>query len=126
MGYQDLYNDAVKAKTVKEMGAKYKEFKKDGDNVIGRLLHKNQVQSRQGGVPYNQYLFDTDEGKVKFALGSATDGDAAAMMGIGGIYAVTYHGKEKLSTGRTMNKFSIGKIQSPPENPVGGEADVPF
>lgn len=126
MGYAEQFKKAKTAKEVKSLSPKYREWKKDGDVIVGRFLAKNSVQGQLGGGNYNQYLFDTDAGLTKFALGRATDNEAGILMGIGGVYAVTYHGQEQLKGGRVINRFDIIEIEPPTETVVGGQGDLPF
>jgi len=126
MSYKTLFEKASKDKTLQSLGAEYREWKKKGDTIIGRLLNKNPVPSRMGGGDYYQYLMDTDDGLVKFALGRATDGEAGSLMQIGGIYSVKYLGTEKISGGRNLNKFEVMEINAPTGDTVGGVGDAPF
>jgi glycerate kinase len=126
MSYKEMLIAAKKAKKVERLETEFIQFKKSGIEVIGRLLNKVPVNSQTGTGHYYQYLMDTDNGKVKFALGSAADNDAGALMVIGGIYSIVFKGKEQLSGGRKMNTFEILQIEAPPESAVGGDSDIPF
>lgn len=126
MSYKDLFVEAEKEKKVKPISAKYHVWDKKGETILGRLLNRNSVPSRLGGGEYFQYLFDTDDGLVKFALGRATDSEAGSLMAIGGIYNVKYLGTEKISGGRQLNKFEVKEISAPSDAVVGGTGDVPF
>lgn len=126
MGFREQYNAAEKAKTTVKLSAKYIEFKDKGQVIIGRFIRSNAVQSSLGVGTYLQYLFNTDEGMVKFALGRATDAEAGAMLVVGGVYSITYKGKEKLAGGRQLNVFEVVQIEVPADAVVGGAGDVPF
>lgn len=126
MGYKEQYGEAKKGKALKDLTATYVEFKDKGQKVIGRLLSRNSVQGMLGTGTYFQYLFDTDEGRVKFALGRATDSEAGALMGRGGVYAVEFLGQEKISGGRKLNRFKVEEIEAPVTEVVGGSSDIPF
>lgn len=126
MTYKSLFDEAKKAKKLVKLAAEYIQFEDKGQQIIGKLLNINHVKSSAGEGYYNQYLFDTDKGKVKFALGTATDTDSGALMKIGGVYSVTYKGQETLSGGRKMNQFDIQLVVEPTEEPVGGGSDIPF
>lgn len=126
MSYQDMFEQAEKAKTGRALSAAYVEFKKAGTQIVGKLVSRNPVSSSQGEGSYNQYLFETDKGMVKCALGTATDNEAGSMMGQGGVYSITFKGKEDIGRGRKINKFDIFEIQAPVEGVVGGSSDVPF
>lgn len=126
MNYEEQYAEAKKSKAVKSLTARYVEFKTKGQQIIGRLVARNSVQSSAGTGTYFQYLFDTDKGMVKFAMGSATDADAGAQMGRGGVYSVRFLGKEELKGGRRLNKFDVEEIAPPITEVVGGASDIPF
>lgn len=126
MSYKEQYTEAKKGKDVKALTAAYIEFKDKGVKVIGRLLARNSVQSTLGGGTYYQYLFDTDEGLVKFAMGRATDSEAGALMGRGGVYCIEFLGQEKISGGRKLNRFKVEEIEAPVAEVVGGASDLPF
>ena len=126
MGYKEYYAEVSKAKTGRKLSAKYIEWKEKGQQIIGRLLSRNAVDSSMGSGSYFQYLFDTDEGLVKCALGKATDGEAGALMVKGGVYSIIYEGQEKLKGGRKLNKFEIIELEATEETVVGGSGDTPF
>lgn len=126
MGYKEQFNQVTKDKSGRNLSPKYQEFKKDGDQVIGRMLAKNSVSGTISGGSYNQYLFDTDKGLTKFALGSATDSEAGALMKVGGVYAITFKGQESLQGGRKINRFDIIEIEPAGNALVGNPGDIPF
>ena len=108
--YSKMYDNAQKAKVVKQLTPAYHEWKKEGDRIIGAFITKTEVQSRLGGQSYNQYLFDTDDGLIKFALGRMADSELQDQFVKGGIYAIEYRGKEKIAGGRSVNRFSVEEI----------------
>lgn len=126
MGYKEQFAEAKKAKTGRELTAKYIEWKEKGQLLVGRLLSKNEVASSMGTGTYSQYLFDTDDGLQKVALGKAADGEAGALMVVGGVYAITFQGQEKLTGGRKINRFNVLELEAPIGSVVGGGADIPF
>jgi hypothetical protein len=126
MKYADMKKLAEKAKAIVDLTPAFLEFKKAGDGVTGRLKNVSQVQSGLSEGQYNQYLFETDDGLVKCAMGAATDKEAGAMMKIGRVYVVEYKGKEKISGGRSVNKFKIIEIDEGLLPKAMGDKDVPF
>lgn len=120
MNYADLYKNAVAAKTVRELAPVFVKFEEEGQLVIGKLLSKTTVKSRQSGGSYNDYVVDTDEGTVHFACGNQFDERIGNTLGIGRVYAWTYKGKRDIGKGRRVNEFSCVHV------PVEGELfDVP-
>ena len=126
MSYEEKYNDAISEGKVKELSADYKKWEKSGDTILGSYESSNSVVSKMGSQPYNQYLFNTDDGMVKFALGRATDNASASLMEFGGVYCITFKGQEKIGSGRKINTFEILEIDKPTVVKVGGEADEEF
>lgn len=126
MDYKEAYEKAKNTGAVKPITPDYVEFAKKGDVQIGRLRGSSDVQGSIGEGTYKQYLVDTDKGLVKFALGSATDREIAPLLIVGNIYVFEFQGKEKLTGGRTVNKFAISHIPEEDGQRVGSEDDIPF
>ena len=108
--YQELYKSSKKAKTIKSLTPKYVKWEKECQMIIGAFISLNPVQSRLGGAEYNQYIFETDEGLVKFALGKSADSEFTPQLSSGVVYAITYEGKETISGGRQVNRFNLEEI----------------
>ena len=123
--YSKMYDNAQKAKVVKQLTPTYHEWKKEGDKIIGAFITRTEVQSRLGGQSYNQYLFDTDDGLIKFALGRMADSELQDQFVKGGIYAIEYRGKEKIAGGRSVNRFSVEEIGSTDEIDEGKASEDP-
>ena len=126
MKYKDMFDEAKENAKTKQLTAEYFEFDEKGRGFIGCLMGIQAVTSKLGGDPYNQYLWDTDQGLIKCAFGRATDGEAGALMKIGGVYSVTFLGSEPLTGGRKVNRFDIWSIMTDEEVMVGGEEDKAF
>lgn len=126
VSYKEMFDAAEKAGALKDITPLYFEFKKAGDQIIGRFRAKVEVDSSLGGGTYCQYLFDTDGGLIKFHMGAATDKEAALSMDVGKVYVIKSLGEVKISGGRTVNKFNIREIIEAGQ--VGGASsdDVPF
>lgn len=108
--FRGLYDQAKKEKTTRQLTAEYRKFEKKGDSVLGRLVGVLAVQSTMGGGEYNQYLFETDEGLVKFALGRSGDGEIGVVFEKGKVYYIEFLGKEDISGGRRVNKFYCDEV----------------
>ena len=108
--YRALYENSKKAKTVKSVTPEYFKWKKEGDQIIGAFISYSPVQSRLGDKEYNQYIFETDEGLVKFALGRSADNEVTPILGRGVVYAITFQGKESIAGGRSVNRFDIEEV----------------
>lgn len=110
MKYSDMKKVAQDKGAVVNLTPQFIAFEKAGDGFCGRLKGYSSVQSGLSQGTYNQYLFEVDAGLIKCAFGAATDKEVAPMLHIGNIYVVLYKGKEKISGGRSVNKFSIEEI----------------
>lgn len=125
--YKELYEQAKKDKSLKPVTASYLRWEKDGQEVIGQFISKSPVTSSLGKGEYNQYLFKTDEGMVKFALGSSNDNEIGAIMKKGLLYRVIYKGKEDLQNGRRVNRFECEHIPADPDELEDlGDVSNPF
>ena len=110
MTFKELLAKAEKAKTVKKVSIEVKKFDAEGQTITGRLISVDVVESAKFDGDYNRYLFDTDEGKVAVSLGSSMDMLHKAGDMVGRIYHITYKGKRKLDSGRTMNEYDVIEI----------------
>lgn len=124
--YKELYNQAVEAKKVKVVTPAYIEFKKKGDIVVGILRGQTTVESSRGQGSYNQYLVETDEGMCKFAMGQATDKEISQLLTTGRLYAFTFFGQEKLTGGRSVNKFQVEEVSGFVVSETDNPEDIPF
>lgn len=121
--FRDLAQKAEKGKTAERLTPTFKTFDKAGDEIIGAYVSHAVVGSEGEGKPYNQYLFETDEGLVKFHMGSAADTEYAAQFQKGSVYLVRFQGKESIKGGRTVNKFDVYLVGHVTD--VEAAADVP-
>ena len=126
MSYTDEYKKAKESGALRQITAEYHEWKKEKDFIIGRFVHVNTVPGKRSDTVYNQYLFETDNGLIKFALGGATDNEAGAMMRKGEVYRVEFKGTEALGGGRRVNKFFIECLTDAGGGQVGGPEDEPW
>lgn len=110
MGYLKASEKALKDGKGNNITPIYLTFDESRKVICGRFLNKAPVQSSVSDGTYNQYLFDSDEGLIKFHLGSATDNEAGAVMKLGKVYHIEFLGKEDLKGGKTVNKYHIEEI----------------
>ena len=110
MGYKERAEAAMKDGSAVNLTPDFEKLRAVGDNVTGKYLSKTVIPAKNNKPEYNQYVFDTDDGHVKFSLGSNADREIGASMEIGGIYSITFTGKESLTGGRTVNKFDVFRI----------------
>jgi len=115
MKFIEAHKKAEKEERTEKITPEYVTFEKEKAFVVGQFIGYAEVASSQGDGFYNQYLFNTDIGLVKFAVGSATDKEIIPLMRIGEVYHVEFHGKEKLDAKRSVNKFLVNHIPLTPE-----------
>jgi len=108
--YKELYENSRKAKTMKSLTPRYVKWEKEGQQIIGAYISHNPVQSRIGDKEYNQYIFETDDGLIKFSLGRSADSELTPQLVAGVVYAITFKGKEGIAGGRTVNRFLLEEI----------------
>ena len=92
---------------LKDLTPMFVEWTKVNQSILGRFKSSSDVAGSKGTGTYKQYLFDTDEGLVKFALGSATDKEFASLLIQGEVYQIVYDGQIKISGARKVNKFKL-------------------
>jgi len=133
--YEKMFKDSQGAGRCRRVTPKYVEFTKADDMIIGRLLGLAQIQSSKNEGVYRHYILDSDQGLIKFHLGAATDSELAPVLRKGAVYAFKFEGKEKLSGGRSVNKFDVVELtgeDTPLENPISvsestpDSPDIPF
>jgi hypothetical protein len=110
MKYSEMKDKAKKAGAIKNLSPTYYEFEKKGASIIGRYKGRGEVSSSLGKGTYFQYIFETDDGPIKCALGAATDKEAGQLLEPGKVYVISFLGKTKISGGRSVNKFTIEAI----------------
>jgi uncharacterized membrane protein (Fun14 family) len=125
MTYEERFKRAAENKTLKSLTPQWVQFDAAGKSVCGELLGTSEVAGTLGSGTYLQYLMRTDNGLVKFALGSATDRELKAVLVVGGVYRITYIGQQKIKGGKRVNRFDVVTLTEDVEEPVQ-ESDVPF
>jgi hypothetical protein len=108
--YQKQYAAAKKAGKTTNLTPDYIRWSDKGQQIMGEYISQNEVASGLGTGTYKQYVFDTDDGLKKFALGSAADSEFSGVLAPGFVYCLTYEGKEKIAKGRSVNRFTLEQI----------------
>lgn len=108
--YKELLTEAEKTKTIQPITADYIKWEKEGQSILGRFIASAPVNSSMSEGTYNQYLFETDDGLVKFALGQSHDNEIGKVMKRGSVYHIVYEGKEDLPGGRKFKKFTCSHV----------------
>lgn len=124
--YKEQYDEAKKVGGIQSITPEFMEFDKKGVSILGEYLSSSEVQGSIGTGTYRQYVFDTDDGLVKFALGAATDREVYPQLIVNEVYRVEFIGKEKISGGRQVNKFKVERLISEAVEGDDKEGDIPI
>ena len=124
--YKEIYEQAVKNAGLKPLTPRYIKWEKKGDVILGAFRSKTTVTSSLGGGEYNQYLFDTDEGLVKFALGRSADAEIGVQLVPGHVYLIEYLGQVEIDRGRRVNRFACQHVGAAENDTAAAQGDLPF
>jgi hypothetical protein len=113
--YKKKYEQAKKGKYLKICTATFQEWNKPEELIVGKFISFNKVPSQRGLGEFNIYLFETDEGNVKFTLGAVTDAEVEKVLISGKVYAIVYKGQEDIAGGKRVNRFEVSEIIATPE-----------
>lgn len=110
MDYEKEYDEAVKEGRTESVRAQYLTMDTEGDIIVGRFVGIGQVVSSLNDKEYNQYLFDTSDGLVKFPLSSTVDVEAERIFKEGQVYKIEFLGTTKTQKGFTVKDFDIRHV----------------
>ena len=110
MDYEAVYEKAREEGKVENMTPVYFRFDEPGVMFVGEYVGSNSVAGRLSDQGYNQYLFKTNDGLIKCAMGHVFDLEVGETLVKGDIYAIMYEGTEKLQGGKRVNKFKVEHI----------------
>lgn len=117
MNYKQMLEKAKSKGATRTITATYHKFTKKGETLVGRFVAKHPVRSTLNESTYNQYLFDTDQGRIKFAMGAQADLEVGETLVKDGIYEVIFDGSEKISGGRQVKRFIVNELTEEEEEP---------
>ena len=121
MSYKQMMENAKRSGATKSLSPIFHEWKAKGQKLVGKYVASSPIASTLSEGSYNHYLFESDQGLVKFALGGATDKEAGVLMIPGRVYVIEYQGKVDISSGRRVNKFDVAELMDLDETPPEGE-----
>lgn len=107
MSYKQMMKEMKKDGNVKKLDTDYVKFTKPGEGILGCLVAAIPTKGKKNKGTYNQYLFETDDGAIKCAFGAAFDKQSFPLLHIGGVYNITYKGKDDIGEGHSVNRFEI-------------------
>jgi hypothetical protein len=111
--YASMLTEATSSGQAKSLTAKFIKWQVKGAKIIGKLLSVSMVKSSKNEGTYNHYIFETDDGRVKFYCGKVFDDEKGIFMMVGGVYCIEYLGSEKLTGGHTVNNYDLIEIEQP-------------
>lgn len=113
MDYDKLYKNLKQESKTVNLTPEFYQFKEKGEIIVGAFITKMEIPSQRGSGSYYQYIFDTNKGRIKFALGKVTDGAIADVLKEGYIYAITYNGKIDIGGSRYVNDVTVEFVANP-------------
>lgn len=125
MGYKEAYEKSKKSGALKDLKPEFKKWEKEGEFIIGRFKHRIHITSTMSPEGYEHYVFDTDEGVVKFPLSGYNDKEIGSQLVPGHVYYIEYKGKEKLAAGNEMKVFDAQEVKDV-EGLETVDEDIPF
>lgn len=112
MTYSDQYKQAEKNGNVKSIGCTLKKEWKKNEELIGVLKGVTPMHNQRINSDYFSYVFATDKGAIKCALGAGVDQDVKPFMKIGELYLVRFKGMLNTGKGNEMKVFEIKRVPS--------------
>ncbi len=113
--FKKMLEASKKKGAAKLRSATYITFDEKGDVVVGVYVSKSATRSSLNEGTYNMYIFETPAGLVKFSLGSSADKEFEPILSEGSAYAVEYLGQEKISGGRSVNRYDFYELSGIPD-----------
>jgi hypothetical protein len=123
---KEQFESAKAKKKTRSLSPEWITFDEPGKTVLGRILSWGPVASSLGSGSYNQYLMETDQGMVKFALGAAADRELCCVLHEGDLVCITYEGQVKIKGGKRCNKFDVAVVVSEDEVPASENGDLAY
>lgn len=104
--FAEEFDAAEREGLTQELIPKQYKMTEPGSSVTGLLLVVEPCQGKEQGK-YMRYIMETAKGMISVVCGAQVDAILGDGKNVGKIVRLTYLGKEKLSTGRTMNKWDV-------------------
>lgn len=118
MDYEALYKQKQKDKEVVDITPLFVRFPNVDDYRVGRFIDTIEVESQQTGGHYMQYIFDTNDGRIKFHMGANADREIGSVMKKGCVYFVQFKGTEDIGHGQSVNKWSVLLVEDSKIEPL--------
>ncbi|GAG55167.1 unnamed protein product, partial [marine sediment metagenome] len=79
----------------------------EGQQLIGKVVEIMPFTHGKFDTEVQQYILDTDEGRVSTVLGAATDKQIAGKVKPGTMVAIVFRGQKQLADSRSVNRFEV-------------------
>lgn len=125
MNYGELAKKALSKKEFQNLTPEFVRWEEKGQSIVGSFQGRMEVTSGLNQGSYSQYIFDTDDGLIKFSLGSLADKEVGNRFEQGSIYYIEFLGKQKIPGGHQVNRFKILQLMADGTEPEGpAETDI--
>jgi len=112
MTHEQLFEEMEKRGAVENLVAQQVEWSEEGQTITGILVSIETVHGEEND--FKVFTFDTSNGLQKCTLGVKYD-KLLTESNFGGLYRITYLGKQQSSKNRLTNEFSIRYADAPPD-----------
>ena len=122
--YDKMYQDQKEAGTLRHMAPRMLKLKKD-EVVCGKYVGRELIKSKDSKMPdYHVYTFERVEEMVRFPVSGHFDKNMGALIKPGGVYAITFLGKQDIGKGKQFKEIDVMVLQDPPDedNKTGVES----
>lgn len=126
MTYKDQYKQATKAGEVRSISSILKKEWNKNEDLIGVLKSITPIHNEKLNSDYFSYLFSTDDGNIKCALGAGVDQDVKPFMRVGELYCIRFKGMQATGKGNDMKVFEVMRVPSDitDEQPETGQVET--
>lgn len=121
MKYADIEKQARKNNALQPISSIFKKDWKKGETITGRLISMTEITSDKFKSTYFSYLFNTDDGNIKTALGAGVDQEVRPFMKVGQIFVIISKGTQDIGKGSNMKVFDVLRV---PEEGDSAESEV--
>lgn len=110
MSYESMKPSKDNKVQGKNLNVVIHKWEKADQSIIGRLLSIGKFKSEKWDKEQNEYIIETDYGRVSVLLNSASDKIFESNNLVGKIVYIVFKGKTSLPDGRSFKNFDIMEI----------------
>jgi len=128
MKYRDQFKQAEKNGETEVISSIFKKEWSKNEEIVGKLISMTEITDAKFDKAYYSYLFATDEGNIKAALGAGVDQEVRPFMRVGETYLVRFKGKIDTGKGSPMKVFEVirRKPKTEPDLEDVGQSELPL